>query len=385
MIAQDHLKPEAYTDVRKPLTQASNLPPSCYTSREWYDLEVERMWLRNWLLIGRLEEVPNPGDFHRVTIVGQPLIMVRGKDGKVRVLSAICRHKGCVVKEGSGHAKTLSCPYHGWTYDLAGALIAAPGMDEAENFDKGDFGLIPVATEIWGGFVFANLAPKPRPILETLGGLAERFKSYRFEEMRIARKAVNRLDANWKLWLENSREGYHAPVVHAKSYSQFYQNRKSRGWAHSGRRGIFEIVSSSNDDGLLLPRNSPFAFVEGLSEEDKDTTHFVLYYPHLLLNIAPSHIHLHQMFPEGPDATTVVTWFCFPERTVERPDFAKEVPRYYESPDSAMIEDKEICAKTQEGLHGALSRPGRFAVLEEPCYIFANWLLDAVFDEATLR
>ena len=212
--------------------------------------------------------------------------------------------------------------------------------------------------------MFANLAPKPKPIMETLGELAERFKSYRFEEMRVARKAVNRLEANWKLWPENSREGYHAPVVHAKSYRQFYQNRKSRGWTHSGKPGIDEIVSSSNDDGLLLPRNPPFEYVDGLSEEDRDTTHFV-HYPHLLLNIAPSHLHFHQMFPEGPDATTVVTWFCFPKKTVGRPDFHKEVPRYFD-PGSAMIEDKEICAKTQEGLRGVLSRSGRFAVLEKP-------------------
>ena len=79
MISQDYLRPEAYASVRKPLTQASNLPPYCYTSQEWYDLEVERMWLRNWLLIGRLEEVPKPGDYHLITIVRQPLIMVRGR------------------------------------------------------------------------------------------------------------------------------------------------------------------------------------------------------------------------------------------------------------------------------------------------------------------
>lgn len=383
MSSPDYLNPEAYADVRKPLTQASTLPPYCYTSEEWYDLEVERMWLRNWLFIGRIEEVPNPGDYHRVTIVGQPLLMVRGEDNKVRVLSAICRHKGCIVKEGSGNAKTLSCPYHGWTYDLAGRLVVTPGMDEAEGFDKGDFSLIPVATEVWGGFVFANLAAQTRPIMETLGGVAERFKSYRFEQMRVARKTVNRLEANWKLWLENSREGYHAPIVHAKSYRQFYKNRKSRGWINSGKPGVYEIVSSSNDDGLLVPRDPPFEFIDGLSEEDRDTTHFVLYYPHLLLNIAPSHLHFHQMFPEGPHATTLVSWFCFPKKALERPDFEREVPRYYQSSDLAMIEDKEICAMTQAGLRGSLSRPGRFATLEMPCHAFANWLLDHVFDEAT--
>jgi len=381
MTLQDFLRSEAIAEVRKPLTQASNLPPYCYTSKEWYDLEVDRVWLRSWLLIGRLEEVPNPGDYLCVTIVRQPLIMVRGQDGTVRVLSAICRHKGCVVAQGSGHSRAFSCPYHGWTYNLDGALLNAPGMSEAENFNRRDFGLVPVATQVWGGFVFANLSADPEPLMASLREVTERFESYRFEDMCVVRKAVNRLDANWKLWLENSREGYHTPVVHAQSYRQFYQNRTSKGWLHSGKPGIYEMVSCSNDDGLLLPRNAPFELIDGLSDEDLETTHFLIYYPHLLLNIAPSHLHFHQMFPLGPDATTIVSWFCFPKRAVERPDFESKVPRYFESPDSAMEEDKDICAKTQQGLIGVLSKPGRFAKLEEPCYTFANWLLDHMFDE----
>jgi choline monooxygenase len=115
---------KTYADVRRPLSQASTLPPACYTSKEWYDLEVARMWRRSWIQIGRLEEVPNPGDYLRVDIVGEPLIMVRAHDGKVRVLSAICRHRGCVVKQGRGTAKVLSCPYHGWTTTSRGSSSA---------------------------------------------------------------------------------------------------------------------------------------------------------------------------------------------------------------------------------------------------------------------
>lgn len=381
MNTQSYLVPDKYADVRKPVTQASTLPPYCYTDREWYDLEVERMWRHSWIVLGRVGEVPNRGDYRRVDIVGEPLIMVRGRDGQVRVMSAICRHRGCIIKQGHGNVSALACPYHGWTYNLAGDLIGVPGMAEAEDFRKQDFSLIPVRTEFWGGFVFVNFDATADPLMVSLGEIAQRFETYHFEDMEVTRKLTTRIQANWKLWLENSREGYHAPVVHAKTYRQYFEGRNSRGWEYAGKKGVYEILSGSNDDGLYLPRNPVFPMIETLSAYDKDTTHFALHYPHLLLNIPPSHLAFHQLFPEGPDATTVVTWFCFPKQTIARPDFEKEVQQYYEIVEAFVPEDKEISTLTQQGLHGHLSRAGRFSVHETPCHGFANWLLDRVVGE----
>jgi choline monooxygenase len=377
---QNLTAPETYADVRKPLMQASTLPPYCYTAQEWYDLEVERMWRRSWILLGRAEEVPNPGDYRRVDIVGEPLIMVRGRDNLVRVFSAICRHRGCIIKRGDGNSNALSCPYHGWTYSLTGELVGVPGMKEVENFRKEDFGLIPVKTETWGGFILINLDPKAAPLMDSLGTMARRLESYRFEDMRVTRKLVNRVEGNWKIWLENSREGYHTRIVHAKTYQRFYHGRGTNEWRHVGEPGVYELMSGSNDDGLYLPLDPTLPMVEGLSEEDLNTTHFALFYPHLLLNIPPSHLAFHQLFPEGPNATTIVTWFCFPKTTVELPTFEQDVQRYYEIVEAFVPEDLEITVLTQRGLRGHLARPGRFAPDEFPCHGFANWLLDMVLD-----
>jgi phenylpropionate dioxygenase-like ring-hydroxylating dioxygenase large terminal subunit len=382
---QDVLTPEQVAGVRKPLTQASTLPPLCYTSRTWYELEVERMWMRNWINIGRAEEIPNPGDYLRVDVIGEPVIMVRAQDGAIRVLSAACRHRGCIVVEGRGNTRLFSCPYHAWSYGLKGELVGVPGMREAENFNKADFGLVPVKTEVWGGFVFVNFDSESQPLMATLGELAQRLEAYRFEDMRVTRKIVNHVDCNWKIWLENSREGYHAPVVHKKSYERFFTGKTAGEWRYAGRPGVYEILSGGNDDGLYLPRNPTFPMVEGLSAEDLGTTHFVVFYPHLLLNIPPSHLAFHQLFPEGPDRTTVVTWICFPETTVARSDFEREVQRYYEIPEAFIPEDKEVVALVQKGLRARLAREGRFSVEERPCYGFANWLLDQVLGTEDAR
>lgn len=370
--------PRAYRDVRLPIAQASTLPPWAYTSEEWYRREVEQVFLKEWIMVTRVEEVPNPGDYVRIDMFEEPMLVVRDNDNTVRVLSPACRHRGTEVASGRGNAARFTCPYHGWSYSLKGDLIGIPGMHGVEGFDKKEWGLRPIRSEIWGGFVFVNFDPNARPLLETMQTLPERFKSYRFEDMIVTQKWENRVEANWKIWLENSREGYHVEVVHAATYRRFYQNRGESNWRTNGVPGVYEVLSGTNDDGLYLPRNPPFPFVEGLSQEDRDSTHFVIFYPLLLLNIAPSHMAFHQLFPEGPNATTLVTWMCFPRSTVARPDFEKEVQRYYEIPEMFFPEDKTACASVQKGLRSRLAEPGRFSLEEKPCYEFANYLLDRV-------
>jgi len=378
MTQTDVLSPHAYADVRKPVTEAATLPPHCYTGQDWYDAEVERMWRRSWLLAGRVEEVTNPGDYHSIDLFGEPLIMVRAEDGIVRVLSAVCRHRGCIVKSGDGNDKFLSCPYHGWTYGLSGQLVSVPGMREAVNFRKEDYSLTEIRSEIWGGFVFVNFDRQETPLMDSFGELAARLRPYRIEEMVVTRKFVTPLEANWKLWLENSREGYHAPVVHAKSYQRFYQKGGSSEWRYSGRPGVWEMMSGPNGDGLYLPLKPTLPMIEGLSAEDLKTTHFAIYYPHVLVNAPPSHLAFHQLFPHGPNSTTVVTWFCFPKSTVALPDFGKKVGAYYEMVETFLPEDKAISELTQRGLRSSLARPGRFSIHEQPCHSFSLWLLDHV-------
>jgi len=385
MTQSDLLSPQAYADVRKQVTEAATLPPHCYTGQDWYDAEVERMWRHSWLLAGRVEEVAKPGDYRSVELFGEPLIIVRGDDNVVRVFSAVCRHRGCLIRTGDGNDKYLSCPYHGWTYGLNGDLVSVPGMREARNFDQKDYSLAQIRSEIWGGFVFVNFDGDCAPLLDSFGELAERMRPYRFEDMVVTRKVVTSIEANWKLWLENSREGYHAPVVHAKSYQRFYQKGGSQEWRYSGKSGVWEMMSGPNNDGLYLPLKPTLPMIEGLSPEDLETTHFAIFYPHFLFNVPPSHLACHQLFPRGPNATTVVTWFCFPKSTVSLPGFDENVASYYEMVETFLPEDKTISELTQRGLQSSFARPGRFSIHEQPCHSFSNWLLDHVLTPERAR
>jgi phenylpropionate dioxygenase-like ring-hydroxylating dioxygenase large terminal subunit len=371
--------PSTYAAFAQPLNQASTLPPQIYTSPEWYEREIDSIFLKSWLVATREEEIPNPGDYVRVDFVNEPIIVVRDHDNNVRAMSASCRHRGAEIVKGKGNCRAFVCPYHGWAYRLDGQLLSAPAMGDAIAFDGKQCRLPAVRAETWGGFVFVNFDEDAPSLLSCLDDLPDRFKHHRFEEMRVTKKWVNRLNCNWKVWVENSREGYHVAMAHRGTVQRFYPDSKIDKFSARGKSGIYEINTSTNENGLYIPRNPVLPLIEGLPKEDLESTHFAIVYPHLLLNVPPDRITFHQYFPEGPEWTTLVTWCCFPESTIMRDDFEKVVPDYYAPMDLFIAEDKEICEVVQRGVRSRLARPGRFCPAEErTVHEFGRYLLNRV-------
>ena len=150
---------EGLKQTKLPLSQASNLPSHCYTSREFYELEVREIFLKEWLCVGRQEQIERPGDYFTIEILNEPLIVVRDMTGDLHALSAVCRHRAEVVVSGEGNLRAFACPYHGWIYSLKGELLGAPEMDKMDNFDKSLNCLPSIRLEVWEGFIFINFDP----------------------------------------------------------------------------------------------------------------------------------------------------------------------------------------------------------------------------------
>lgn len=372
--------PERYTKTRLPIELAHPLPPDVYTSQEWYDREIETIFLKRWLQVTREEEIPNPGDYVRVDIVGEPLIILRDRKGEIRALSASCRHRGSELVEGVGNCKTLVCPYHAWTYSLSGELMGAPGMENAQNFHKNEHNLPQFRVETWAGFVFVNFDQDAASLLDSLADLPERLSSYKMDEMRVTKKWENRFNANWKIWVENSREGYHVPTVHRESLDTYYPGAEATVFQPEGIAGVYAINSSDNENGLYVPRNKTLPFISGLSPEDQERTHFMVFYPHLLMNLPPDRITFHQYFPEGPEWTRIVTWCCFPNDTIELENFEQEAEdKYYPPMELFIKEDKGICEVVHRGIRGRSAQTGRYSPSQEQTvYEFSNYVLDHV-------
>src|SRR5580658_1680642 len=153
------------------IARAWTLPSRLYTDDATFGAEKERIFGRSWQVVGHRAQVGNAGDYFTTELVGEPLLIVRGNDGKVRGFYNVCRHRAGPPAEGCGSRKLFRCSYHGWTYGLDGSLISATEIEGVENFRFEDFALMPVKIEEWFNLLFVSLDPEARPLLASLGEL----------------------------------------------------------------------------------------------------------------------------------------------------------------------------------------------------------------------
>lgn len=191
-----------------------SLPPPFYTSTDWLAYESEHLLQDEWLCLGRVDEVAKAGDFFTADVLGEPLIVVRGHDDQVRVLSNVCRHRNMQVAEGKGRTRAFVCPYHAWSFKTDGSLLQAPMV---ESIDRSKCDLPVFNSEVWQGFLFVNLDGQAAPLAPRLTALDSLLKNYHSDEMHHVFVEEDIWDANWKCLLENFMEGYHLSRVHPQT------------------------------------------------------------------------------------------------------------------------------------------------------------------------
>ena len=192
------------------------LPWSWYSDPEVASLERERIFTRAWQYVGHLGELQGPGSYFATRAGGVPVVVTLDRDGGLHGFLNVCRHRGTVVASGAQKRGTLQCPYHAWTYNLDGALRAAPRSSRDESFDRTTLGLRPVGLGTWGPFVFANPDPDCEPLEEALGDLPEVVAAGGLDVglLRFHSRVTYELNANWKIAIENYLECYHCALNH---------------------------------------------------------------------------------------------------------------------------------------------------------------------------
>jgi phenylpropionate dioxygenase-like ring-hydroxylating dioxygenase large terminal subunit len=206
-------------------------------SPEFHELEGEAIFKRAWLNVGRLEQLPRKGSFFTkdIVIAKSSVIIVRGLDGEIRAFHNVCRHRGNKIlwdhtprETASGTCRQFMCKYPGWRYTLDGHLDFVLQEDEYFDFDRREFGLIPVHCDVWEGFVFVNLDPAPRQSLrEFLGPMVTGLDGYPFHLMTERFGHATSVNANWKLYLDAFQEYYHAPILHSQQQVSQLRNFES--------------------------------------------------------------------------------------------------------------------------------------------------------------
>jgi len=236
---------EALAEIRDlDESQARSLPSGFYSSEAYLELEKEEIFRKEWVCVGRTDEVKRSGDYYTTQLLDEPLIVVRGQDDKVRVLSNVCRHRSSVILEGKGNAKNFVCPYHAWTYAINGQLLRAPYMDQVTGFDVKGCKLPEIFTEIWYGFIYVNLDGKAKPLAPRLKHLEPYLENRHIEDMVVQTVQEDVWPTNWKCLAENFMEGYHLSTVHYKTLHDLTPTRLCEkiqsGEGYSGYKSYYD-------------------------------------------------------------------------------------------------------------------------------------------------
>ena len=381
--------PRTYDGIRKPVVEATTLPPWCYTSPEFYRAEVEHMFMKVWNFLGRADRIPKAGDHFSVDYAGVPLIVLRDRDGTVKAYANSCRHRGARLIEGEmlqsiASTRGLKCPYHGWVYGLGGDLKGCPGMEQTTGFDKSQYGLVPVRLEMWGGFMFVNFDDKAEPLLKYLGNLPQDLAAYDCENLVTTRVVVHEIECNWKIHIENAMEEYHLPSVHGATLNLLdfvHTDVPTEGaWfaireEHQGTRALLE------ED-----RKHAFPLIPGVHGHAAKGTNYVCLNPSTMLGMTIDCLWYIELHPLGPTRTRVIVGSCFPKATTQLPDFAERAKYYYKRWDKSVGEDNEIARIQQSGMNSPLARQGRMSHHEYLIPKLGNWWIGHTVDRgAALR
>jgi phenylpropionate dioxygenase-like ring-hydroxylating dioxygenase large terminal subunit len=360
------------------VSTAATLPPEIYTSAEFLDFEAEALFMKEWLCVGRAERIPEVGDWFTVTLVDEPIIVSRDKQGDVQAMSAVCQHRSMQVCEGEGNGTTFKCPYHHWNYALDGRLLGAPAMERTEAFDKADFGLPPLLVEEWLGFIFVNFDSDAKPLAPTL----ERYTPF-LDNYDLANAVcpgtftLENLPWNWKVMFENFNDGYHANRLH-----QFVQD------FCPSSMSAFPVPWS--DDSNVIFRTAGYTHIDGgfnathrvimdvfpnLTEEERTRSTFALMPPTLCFGTAPDQCFFFLIRPTGPETIDVEIGYIFHPSTLEDPLFEEKMALSDAGVQVFVKQDQDATTKVQQGLRSRFAPRGRYSWQEESHIQFNRWLV----------
>lgn len=371
---------DSCTDPSEHLT-ATTPDGSVYRDPNVFAAELERLFYRNWLCVGREEQLPNPGDFLTREVGDEGLAFVRGSDAVVRGFYNLCRHRGTrLLADPVGRgAAALTCPYHAWSYALDGRLVGAAHTGALGGFAKEEFGLHPVRTETWGGFLWANLDPGAEPLRTAIGGFVDRVGAIPIDDLRLGGRQSYEVEANWKIVVENFSECYHCAPVHpslnritpyatGENTNWFLRNglrSKVAGGYMTFARDFTSMVVSGYTRRPPLP---------GATEADRHRVSYYVVFPNTFLSVHPDYLMVHRTWPRGPERSTIENEFYFHPGAIAAPDFdpSDAVSLW----DEINRQDWYVCELAQKGSRSRLWHGGRYSEKESLVCDFDRYYAD---------
>ena len=212
--------PDDFARIRKGFdadpAKSYSLRAEAYTELHWSEFERGAIFRRSWQWVCHAEKLREKGSFVTIQVAGQPICVVRDRDGALRAFYNVCKHRAHELLKGEGRTTKIMCPYHAWTYDLTGQLRRAPETDNLKDFKVQDVCLDAVQVEAFCGFIFVNLDPDAAPLAAQSGGLADEIMHWApdVESLTFAHRLTYEIKSNWKNVVDNFLECYHCPTAH---------------------------------------------------------------------------------------------------------------------------------------------------------------------------
>ncbi|TWP35483.1 aromatic ring-hydroxylating oxygenase subunit alpha [Leekyejoonella antrihumi] len=360
------------------------LPGRAYVDPAFFAAEQDGIFDQMWICAVRSDDLSGPGRFKTVQISRESILLTRNRKGEVRGYFNVCRHRGArLCLEESGEVKrAFQCPYHAWTYDLDGKLIAAPNLTSMPDIDRVEYGLHHVAVREWLGYVWVCLAPQPpsfeatvqQDVIDRLGDLAS-IDAYDIEHLQPGRRIHYDVQANWKLIIENFMECYHCATIHpelTEVLPEFANGYAAQYFVGHGAEFGEEI------EGFTVDGSAGLGKIPGIQEEQDRRYYAMTVRPQVFINLVPDHVIFHRLFPMAEDRTIVeCDWLYLPDVVASGKDVSSSVELF----DRVNRQDFDACERCQPSMSSSQYAEGGVLVpTEHHIRIFHDWVLDRVGD-----
>jgi choline monooxygenase len=362
--------------VRQPVERANGLPNAHYINEEVHAAENKQLLFNEWAGLATGADVPEPGDAKPIDFLGIPLLLLRDRQGKVRVYQNTCRHRGMILVDAPRKIKgAIRCPYHSWCYGLNGRLVATPhvggpGQNAHEAVDKSTLGLVEIRSHLWQDVVWINVSGDAPSFEDVHRDLLGRWAEFEKPVHHGGPESRFELDVacNWKLAVENYCESYHLPWVHPglNSYSRLEDHYNIEAPGHYSGQGTM-VYRQLEENGTTFPD------FDGLGDHWTTGAEYIAVYPNVLLGVHRDHTFSIVLCPKGVG------------QTVER------INLYYPAPDQELAlreknavqwklvfeEDIFVVEGMQRGRYAPKFDGGRFSpAMDGPTHCFHAWVAD---------
>lgn len=355
--------------VAVPFEEARAMPKSVYTSAEFNQIELDKIFRQDWVCAGRASSLPEIGDYMTMEIAGEPIIVLRDGVGNLRAQSNVCRHRMSTLLTGRGNTRSIVCPYHAWTYGLDGKLRGAPAMMHNTAFSKSEIRLPQIRCSVWEGWIMVTLNPEAPDVDEALRDVSDLIGHYRMGDYVETFRETHHWNTNWKVLAENFMESYHLPVCHEGTIGGTVDLAEMTCPEGSPAFNYHWILK--NDTFKLTLAHPENTHLQG---EDRRKTYLISIYPALLITLTPGYFWYLSLTPDGPDHVNILYGGGLAPEFVADPKADEHFATLKSILDAVNDEDRGCTEKVYRGLCADLAEPGPLSHLERPNFDFAQYI-----------